>query len=708
MPHDQFFCLEVIKKIFKDLYKYISIEKIGLIDAEANISAQISLVYFRPIDQPVFKIPFGILILYNSLTDADINDDNGYFLFEPLYVEPNQISNLEYVNRCGETLYNNTLSLNIMRCLNKNVCGRSGLQLEAESKTGRIISDTFKEFDCSGFKKQINDPIDDICLYNGELNYLEYRQNKHCSKSDNTVDENIFRYIKLFIENSIFCNLPFQLFINIDADILSENSKLPISELHVLSILELIGSNNINLYKYVNNQHIFATISEETISSDLKKLASILKLYQKIFFIVTPTKCYFMPTDSLDPPFSTDDYKNIQSLLENSESLFNTNPNIKCDPNVYNIFISSPLSRSILLNAIISKYMYDKINTKQGKQIYSIDYNFDYIYNIQMKYFISYYITYIRKYIAEHRGKSTDYINYFFNHILQFKDKFNDIFEYSLDYTGTNLLSYVMSKISENDKKYYSTILTQESLFEVVHPPATVEDANKALQNAQTAKKYAEHILQTTDAPNKRNDLDVKLFLQFVEEATEFAGSYADNITAQYTQDTPEQQYAIDAKLAVNNAITNAGYINDTIRSKKVSTHSNEVLLQYVYDNENLANRSLEIANNEIISNKYDSAVFYFKLSTIYWYLTASFKYLQLANLNYKNSSVSGVLTLTPDENSGETLAGGSVMKKSLRKKYRIISNYAIPKYVMYNKIKKTTKNINIEKNTTKRTYKNK
>lgn len=414
-----------------------------------------------------------------------------------------------------------------------------------------------------------------------------------------------------------------------------------------------------------------------------------------------------MPNDSLDPPFSTDDYKNIQSLLAHPASLFNTN--IKCDPNIYNIFISSPLSRSILLNAIISKHIYDKIQTKQGKQIYSIDYNFDYIYNIQMKYFISYYMTYIRKYIAEHRGKSTDYINYFFNHILQFKDKFNDIFEYSLDYTGTNeqnLLTYVMSQIPENNKEYYSTILTPESSFEVVHPPATLEDANEALQNAQTAKEYAEHILQTTGTAS---DLDVKYFLKSVEIATTNAGSYADNITAQYTQDTPEQQYAIDAEKAVKHAITNAGYITDTIGSKKVSKHSNEVLLKYVSDNENLANRSLEIANNEIISNKYDSAVFYSKLSTIYWYLTASFKYLQLANLYYNNSSVSGVLT--PNAKSAEaqeTFAGGSVMKKSLRKNYRIISNYAIPKYVMYNKIKKTTKNTNIEKNTTKRTYKNK
>jgi hypothetical protein len=419
-----------------------------------------------------------------------------------------------------------------------------------------------------------------------------------------------------------------------------------------------------------------------------------------------------MHTDSLDPPFSIDNYNNIQFLLENPQSLFNTNPNIKCDPNVYNIFISSPLSRSILLNAIISKHIYDKIQTKQGKQIYSIDYNFDYIYNIQMKYFISYYITYIRKYIAEHRGKSSHYIEYFFNYILKFKEQFNDIFEYSLDYTGTNeqnLLTYVMSKIPENDKQYYSTILTQESSYEVVQPPATLDDANVALQNAQTAKEYAEHTLHTLHKTGSTSDLDVTYFLNSVNKNTDIAASYADNITAQYTQDTSENQYAIDAEIAVKRAIIITGEITDTIRSKKVFTQRDDRFLSNnISDNEKIANNYLSIATGELESKKYDSAVFYFKLSTIYWYLAASYKYLQKAFLNYNNSSVSGVSDVQIANSAKETFAGGSVMKTVLRKNNRIISNYNLPKRVLYNKIKKTTKNTNIEKNKTKRAYKNK
>ena len=482
MPIDQYFSRDVIKNIFeKEINAFLEItnKNFSIIDIDNNISSQISLICYRDIKQPLLVVPYGILILFTSLNDDNINDNDGYFLFEPLYVEMENITNLEYVDRCGASLYNNTSYLNVMRCLNTNIT-QMGVKLAAESKTGRVVRSgntlEFKEVDCSGFGKE----PDNICTYNGELKYLGYRKNKHCTMDikEDIADKNILMYIKLFIQNSIFRNLPFQLIINIDAEILSKLTRIAVSELPELSIFKIDHEHGylFKCYQMTTDQEnkklIFINkyvLKGKIMISEFK---DFLKSYQKIFFIITPKKYLIISSDSIDPPFSIDSFKNINKLLSfddiekisKEKSEFHFYNIIRSYSDSYNIFISSNLSKSILLNAMVAQNIYDNIKRLGKNILYETEvYNFDYIYNLQVKYFISYHITNLRKNCAKYHGNSktfTDMLD-IFNHLKSLFKPSSELYRVFNDalFCRNKLLEYVIGNINPEiyTKKHYQS-----------------------------------------------------------------------------------------------------------------------------------------------------------------------------------------------------------------------------------------------------------
>ena len=236
-------------------------------------------------------------------------------------------------------------------------------------------------------------------------------------------------------------------------------------------------------------------------------------------------------------------------------------------------------------------------------------------------------------------------------------------------------------------------------LFSLANTLQQKEQEEQAARNAETARHA-----QAAREKKAANDEQVAINEQAERNAQ----------AARNEQAAREKKAANDAQVAINEQAERVLTINKLDQQIK---HITKLIKDFLLQKETLiekitdattANRPNNARNLTTEKNELEKKLV--KLNAKLEIFIISKGKLELesqAGKSQAGNSQSGN-SQSGNSQSGESQAGGSVMRKSLRKKHKIISNYAVPKHVMYNKIHRTTKNKQKGKKNKKNTSKHK
>lgn len=233
--------------------------KITVFDKENGIITRITAITpaqpnYSKVILGYFLQPIKLVTNYEEMTQKYYQQD-GKFIFIPTYFKENEIIsgkiqiieeinniNTEYIQTVCQKQFQISMNHNIFPCLNK-VSHDKRLRTARTYKNilGRM---TYNDYSCTlGSKYWANN----LCSYSGLINYINIfegsiKNEMECANSKNPTDyqTNIIDYIVRFLNyTDIVNNIPTNLYITLDAFVLSKIFDLPENEINSLDIFKI-------------------------------------------------------------------------------------------------------------------------------------------------------------------------------------------------------------------------------------------------------------------------------------------------------------------------------------------------------------------------------------------------------------------------------------------------------------------------------------
>lgn len=492
----------------QDFIGHTTTIKMCIVDKINEISCLVSIYYYKPSIYPNIEVPYCINYMFVNYGVNSIYDNNGYFLFEPLIRTDTKIRNLEYINLCGTAFYKNTQRINILSCLNKIIKDKDGHKIP-NYKTVRFFPK--KEHQTCYTKTDFEN---NGCSYLNRLHHLDNIQQGRIAQ-EKCENQNIINVIKTIIEISIYKNLPLQVIITIEQNILFKDLNDFFKGINIgekfINELYIIEINHKNICVYVlneNNTYALAlTFTQDKIS---------LKAGQKIFFIINKTISAEYAGD-MDPPFDIESFMKIENILTKDHQKLNGNEKsffdiININADTYNIFISSYLARYISFTSMIAYYFYircNKLSLLDEKQLIirqrlfatnarenNGDNNFNYYINQIFLIYINYFFYFTIEKIREKIAKDINALNSIREHFerlinletLQENIDIDNLLFYKSDILNINLNSIIDSIFRGRDNLNF--VFTSIFPMKVSQKGGTLKFIPKHTKNKTKKKIY--------------------------------------------------------------------------------------------------------------------------------------------------------------------------------------------------------------------------